>query len=205
MFKKWVFIFLILILVNGCSNSLEGPFKVTKVVDGDTLDLNNSQRVRFSGINTPETGECYYQEAKDKLTKMVLEKDVFLEKDKSNVGKYGRLLRYVYMDNKLINAFLVEEGYARVFDKYKEDTKKYKELKELESIAKANKAGLWSCTDSKNDCLYVGSKNSNTYHDPDCKFAKKIKPENLVCYKTDLEVEGLNPCKTCVNYSGLKP
>lgn len=191
-------IFLVLILINGCNNSLEGPFKVTKVVDGDTLDLNNSQRIRFSGINTPETGECYYQEAKDKLTELVLGKDVFLEKDKSNVGKYGRLLRYVYVDATLVNAYLIENGYAKAFDKYKEDTKRYEELKALENIAKSNKLGLWGCKDDKNDCLYVGSKNSDTYHDPSCKWAKKIKPENLICYKSESEVKGLKPCKTCL-------
>jgi len=199
MLKKLVLIFLILILLSGCKNdSLEGPFKVIKVVDGDTLDLNDSKRIRFSGINTPETGECYYQEAKDKLTELVLEKDVFLEKDISDTGKYGRLLRYVYIDDMMLNAFLVENGYARVFDKYKEDTKKYEELKQLESIAKINKLGLWSCEDNKEDCLYVGSKNSETYHKPDCKWAKKIKPENLICYKSESEVKDLKPCKTCL-------
>lgn len=199
MSKKVVFVLLILILICGCAkNELEGSFKVIKVVDGDTLDLNNSKRVRFSGINTPETGECFYQEAKDKLTGLVLGKDVFLEKDRSDTGKYGRLLRYVYVEDVFVNAFLVENGYARVFDKYKEDTKKYEELKELENIAKTNKLGLWSCEDNKEDCLYVGSKNSNTYHKPDCKFAKKIKPENLICYKSESEVKDLKPCNTCL-------
>ncbi len=128
---------------------------------------------------------------------MILEKDVFLEKDKTSIDKYGRQLRYVYIDNIMTNSFLVENGYARVFDRYENDTKKYEELKKLENIAKTNKLGLWDCEEKKNDCLYVGSKNSQTYHKPDCKWVKKIKPENLVCYKTDLEVKGLKPCSTC--------
>mgnify|MGYP000639802180 CR=1 FL=1 len=81
----------ILIFLTGCSLTgnvtLEGPFTVTNVVDGDTLDLNNGDRIRFSGINTPETGECYYQEAKDFLSSLVLNKNVFIEKDKSDEGK----------------------------------------------------------------------------------------------------------------------
>jgi micrococcal nuclease len=198
MIKK-LFILMLLLLLFGCgSNSLEGPFKVTKVIDGDTIKLNNSQTIRFSGINTPETGECYYQEAKDKLTEMILEKDVFLEKDKTNADKYGRQLRYVYIDNIMTNSFLVENGYARVFDRYENDTKKYEELKILEETAKSAMLGIWDCEKKKNDCLYVGSKTSKTYHKPDCKFAKKIKPENLVCYRTDLEIKGLNPCSTCL-------
>ncbi|MBM3199894.1 hypothetical protein FJZ53_03065 [Candidatus Woesearchaeota archaeon] len=198
--KREVLLLAILVLlILGCNNNaLEGPFKVTNVVDGDTLDLNNSKRVRLSGINTPETGECYYEEAKDKLTGLVLGKDVFLERDKTNIDKYGRTLRYIYSDGVLVNSVLVQEGFARVFDNYKQDTKKYEELKAMEETAKTNKLGIWSCEERKESCLYVGSKKSKTYHSPDCKWAKRIKPENLVCYKTESEVEQLTPCATCL-------
>lgn len=188
---------LILLLIAGCSEKLEGPYKVTRVIDGDTIELDNSEKIRFSGINTPETGECYYQEAKEKLEDTLLGKDVLLEKDRTLTDKYGRELRYVYVDDMMVNSMMVEEGYARVFDKYKEDTKKYEELKILEETAKSAMLGVWDCEEKKDDCLYVGSKNSKTYHKPDCKWAKKIKPENLVCYRTDLEVKGLTPCNTC--------
>ena len=112
--KMKYLILLTLLLISGCSITgstvlkLEGPYTVTKVVDGDTLDLNNGDRIRFSGINTPETGECYYQEAKDKLATLVLNKEVFLEKDKSDTGKYGRKLRYVYINNQSVNFILVQ-------------------------------------------------------------------------------------------------
>ena len=77
-----------LVLLCSCSitgqsvgNGFEGPYEVTYVVDGDTLDVNISERIRMSGINTPETGECYYQEAKDRLTELTLGKEVYLEPD----------------------------------------------------------------------------------------------------------------------------
>lgn len=195
---KYLFL-LILLLLSGCSITgnvisepkLEGPFLVIKVIDGDTLDLNNTLRVRFSGINTPETGECYYKEAKDKLTNLVLNKEVYTEMDKTDKDKYDRSLRYIYLNNTLINKFLVTYGYAKVYDKYKTDTKRYKELKKAEKNAISNNLGVWSCTDNKQDCLYVGSKNSNKYHTTACKFAKKILPENLVCYKSEEEVKDL--------------
>ena len=61
----------LLFLLSGCSSyAMEGPYTVTYVVDGDTLDVY--ERVRLSGINTPETDECYYQEAKDRLTELTL-------------------------------------------------------------------------------------------------------------------------------------
>lgn len=188
-----------LVLVSGCGvitggavkkGDLEGPFLVSNVVDGDTLDLNNSERVRLSGINTAETGECYYEEAKIKLRELVLGKEVFLERDKSDEGKYGRKLRYVYFGDAFVNGVLVEEGFAKVYDKYKADTKRYAQLKKLETKAKEKGLGVWSCIDLKEGCLFVGSKNSDKYHTPDCKYAKKIISENLVCYKSEEGLEG---------------
>ncbi len=202
--KKIILILIILILINGCNEITgssvkeivkEGPFNVTKVIDGDTIDAGNF-RIRLSGINTPETGECYYKEAKEKLEELVLDKEVFLEKDKTDIDKYGRKLRYVYVDELMINKILVEQGYAKVYDDYKDDTKRYDELKEAEK--NALNLGVWVCKDVKEECLYVGSKNSNKYHLPDCKWAKRIKPENLVCYHSEEEVKDLEKCKTCL-------
>src|SRR3989344_2355810 len=109
----------LLILIIGCTTGKavsdqivkEGPFKVINVVDGDTLDLNNSERVRLSGINTPETGECYYDEAKDELENLILNKEVYLEKDISDRDKYDRLLRYIYINDLLVNSYLIQNGY----------------------------------------------------------------------------------------------
>ena len=75
-----------------------------------------------------------------------------------------------------------------MYDKYKADTKRYGQLKELEKNAIRNKLGVWDCVDKKEECLFVGSKNSEKYHTPGCKYAKKIKIENLNCYKSLSEV-----------------
>lgn len=141
---------LLLLFVSGCisgkviKEKLEGPYNVTRVIDGDTIDINISERVRLSGINSAERGECYYREAKDKLIELVYGKDIFLEKDKSNRGKYGRLLRYVYVDGLDVNRYLVEYGYVKVNDKYKHDIKRYKELKEVEREAIESSLGIWN-------------------------------------------------------------
>ncbi|MFH1333382.1 MAG: thermonuclease family protein [archaeon] len=192
---------LIIVLISGCTTgniTKEGPYIVTKVVDGDTLDLDNGQRIRFSGINTPETGECYYQEAKDRLKELILNKEVYTERDKSDKGAYGRYLRYLYLDDMMINEEIVKEGYAKVYDKYKDDTKRYDQLKEAEAIAKSQNLGVWSCEDPKEGCAYVASKNSKVYYKPDCKYAKKIKPENLLCFKSKAEIpDGLTLSTSC--------
>ena len=173
----------------------EGPFIVQRVIDGDTLVLNTTEHVRLSGINAPEKGECYYKEAKDKLSELTLGKEIYLEKDISNKDKYGRLLRYVYINEVFVNELLVEEGFVKVYDKYENDTKKYSALKLEEDGAKEKFDGVWSCYNLLENCLYVGSKNSKLYHDPDCKYAKRIKAENRICYKSEEEVKGLNKSK----------
>lgn len=194
---KRVLLIIILVFISSCTTGnviyeepvLEGPFIATYVVDGDTLDIEE-ERVRLSGINTPETGECFYQEAKDKLIELTLNQTIYLEKDLSDKGKYGRLLRYVYTEQEvLINELLVEQGFAKVYDKYSYDTKRYEQLKQAEQIAKNQNLGVWSCIDPKAGCLYVGSKNSDKYYPPDCRYAKRIKPENLVCFKSEQEVK----------------
>lgn len=142
---------LAIILGSGCvsllssNEELEGPYKVARVIDGDTLVLNTTEHVRLSGINTPERGECYYKEAKDKLTELVFGKEVLLERDISNRDKYKRLLRYILVNNTTANFVLVKEGYAQVYDKYSYDTKYYLQLKEVEVFPKESKLGLWNC------------------------------------------------------------
>ncbi|MDP3728109.1 MAG: thermonuclease family protein [bacterium] len=195
---KKTIIMVLLLFFSSCSISQEfqGPYVVHEVIDGDTLDIDLG-RIRLSGINTPETGECYYEEAKKKLKEMTLYQEIFLEGDLTDYDKYGRMLRYIYTNTSFVNAEMVAGGYARVYDKYNESTKYYYELKELEKIAQENKLGIWSCTSLQEDCLYVASKNSNLYHKPECKWAKRIKAENLICFHSEEELEGYKAGSSC--------
>src|SRR3954462_11402726 len=73
--------------------------QVTRVIDGDTIDVEMSgvsYRVRYIGMNTPERDEACYQEAKDANAVLVSGKTVTLVKDTSETDVYGRLLRYIY-------------------------------------------------------------------------------------------------------------
>jgi micrococcal nuclease len=100
-------------------------FLVTKVIDGDTIALENGEKVRYLGINTPELHhpkkevECFAYQAYEKNKELVLGKKVFLQKDISEKDKYGRLLRYVFLDEKMstdegsfVNLYLVKNGFA---------------------------------------------------------------------------------------------
>jgi|GEM_PF-927493 len=101
--------------------------RVTRVIDGDTFELSNGEKVRMICIDTPEQGEEGYEEAKAYLESLVLNKIVRLEKDVSEKDKYNRLLRYVYTEDLFVNKELVEEGYAEVF-RYGEDVKRCGEI-----------------------------------------------------------------------------
>ncbi len=121
---------------------------VTKVVDGDTIKISTGQTVRLIGIDTPEITkiQCYGKEATEATTRLLLDKEITLEKDVSETDRYGRILRYVWLDDKLTNETLVREGFAHSY-RYKPDTK-YQEIFDIaEAKAREEKKGLWSaCT-----------------------------------------------------------
>ena len=80
---------------------------VTDVIDGDTIVINGSTRVRLIEVDAPEMGECYYSESKEALNSLVGGKYVRLEKDASGVDGFGRLLRYVFLLHLLNLLFLL--------------------------------------------------------------------------------------------------
>ncbi len=127
--------------------------KVTKVIDGDTIVLENGQTVRYIGIDAPETkGDCFAAESTNKNKELVLGKDVRLEKDVSETDRYKRLLRYVYVEGPstdsgqtslFVNDYLVRSGYAKVMT-YPPDVKYNDKFLESEKYARENNLGLWS-------------------------------------------------------------
>ncbi|MEI6886855.1 MAG: thermonuclease family protein [bacterium] len=103
-------------------------YTLNYVLDGDTIDVSQykkSYRVRYIGIDTPEidhplqgkVGQCYGNESKsfnEKLLKSA--KKLKLVRDKTDKDIYGRLLRYVYVDNIFVNEEIIKNGYAYVLN-----------------------------------------------------------------------------------------
>lgn len=122
---------------------------VKRVVDGDTIELEDGRVVRYIGIDTPETKhptkgvQCFGREASAFNTQLVTGKSILLEKDVSNVDRYGRLLRYVWLDGKLINWQLVAEGYAFA-SSYPPDIARQTDFTAAEKLARQNLLGLWA-------------------------------------------------------------
>ena len=115
---------------------------VVRVIDGDTIELQNGSRVRYLGIDTPETGEPYYSEATARNKQLVEGKVIYLQKGKRDRDEYDRLLRYVYIDGVFVNAELVAQGFATA---YIFDTDEWYSqiLVQLEQYAKMRERGLW--------------------------------------------------------------
>ncbi len=151
--------------IGGPDNPLASPVsnleeknmvQVTKVVDGDTIEVmieGREESVRLIGIDTPETVDprrpmgCFGKEASNQAKAMLTGKQVILIKDVSERDKYDRLLRYVYVpmeNNQLLfmNDYLVREGFAQVLT-YPPDIKFNEQFLEAEKSAREGKKGLW--------------------------------------------------------------
>ena len=129
-------------------SSQQKDIRVRRVIDGDTIELENGAKVRYIGINTPESVDprrpmqCFGQEAKEENKKLVLGKIVKLEKDITETDKYGRLLRYVYVNSLFINDYLVKNGFAQV-STFPPDVKYQDQFRESQNEARTKDLGLW--------------------------------------------------------------
>jgi micrococcal nuclease len=137
--------------------------KVVYVADGDSFELASGQRVRLLGVNSPESGRCMYNEAKQRLTNLLMHRTVRL-KD-TNMDTYGRTLANVILDSTvpewltymkqrfidhkvnpgiaMINRVMIEEGYGR----FNGSTSPYETiLSQAQQRAKSQRLGIWSST-----------------------------------------------------------
>lgn len=140
--------------VLGTQDSKTQTFQVTKVIDGDTIDvIDNGQetRVRLIGVNTPETSdprrpiECFGEEAKQFLTDTLTNQVVTIEADptQSNRDQYDRLLRYVFVGDQNINLQLIKEGYGYEYT-YDQPYQYQVQFKQAQIEAQKNAKGLWN-------------------------------------------------------------
>ncbi|OGF26480.1 hypothetical protein A2242_03585 [Candidatus Falkowbacteria bacterium RIFOXYA2_FULL_47_9] len=130
-------------------------FIVTRVVDGDTIDVSidgQVERVRLIGINTPETVdprkpvECFGKEAGDKMKELLVGKKVSLAADETQSDKDidGRLLRYVWREDGLfVNKEMVKQGYAYEYT-HKTPYQYQSDFKLMQRYAQAVALGFWA-------------------------------------------------------------
>ena len=138
--KLSLYVFLVLMFCNiSFADSL-------RVVDGDTIVLNG-EKIRFSGIDTPELKQTCLKEdqevgcgvtAKKLLAKKI--SNATIECISEGKDTYKRTLAECFVNGESLSKFLVQNGYAFAYRKY--STKFIKD----EEFAKANKLGMWAMT-----------------------------------------------------------
>jgi micrococcal nuclease len=123
--------------------------RVKAVFDGDTFLLDNGEKVRLLGINTPEVdspkrmGEAGGEEARSWLQRRLTGRAVRIEQDKELRDKYGRMLAHVFTENREhINLALVEAGLAFV-DIHPPNLKFAEALTRAQNRAELAKRGIW--------------------------------------------------------------
>ncbi len=125
------------------------PAQVTHVIDGDTIRVlieGEEYRLRYIGIDSPEVVEpveCLGAEAGDRNRELLEGQAIGLEKDVSETDAFGRLLRYVWVEGRMVNAELVKDGYA-LAKVYPPDVKYSDLLAGIQAEAREAGRGLWS-------------------------------------------------------------
>lgn len=216
--------FLCIIVLAGAA-APASALTATRVVDGDTLVLDNGEKVRLIGVDTPETKhplkqvEYFGAEAYDFTRGQIEGAEVRIEYDWEKRDKYGRLLAYVYRkkDDFFLNAEIIKQGFgfAYTYSPFKH----LAEFRDYEKKAREGGIGLWKAAphrpapaaaappiaarggglEEAPRVEYVGSLKSRRYHDPSCPWVKRIKAPNLIAFDGagDASNHHYIPCALC--------
>ena len=179
----------------------------THVVDGDTIYLDNGEKVRFVGVNTPERGVEGYITSKNFVQKLCLNKKVGIDIDDSkHSDRYGRTLGVVIVGGKNVNEMLLKEGLAEImymppsefypYDWANSDTHVSESHSSSSSSSHPTSSESTSSSDSAN---YVGNANSGKFHEAGCTSVSKMSEGNKVFFSSrdDAINQGYQPCKRC--------
>ncbi len=203
--------------------------EVVRVIDGDTIEINDGNVVRLLGIDSPEQGDCYYSEAKQALNELVLGRNIELEKDIFGTDRFGRLLRYVFLvegdftNDVFVNDYLLEQGFANTLFMSKRG--RYNNIlihSRNEAVTRGR--GMWGAceqglkektsTFETNDpppnpeCVIKGNISEHgygkTYFLPGCPNYKRVKVDlekgdRYFCTEEEAEVAGFKRAEGC-NY-----
>lgn len=139
------------------SGSTCGPTRATvaRVIDGDTIELTDGSRVRYLLVDTPESTseqECFGAEAKAFNESLVAGTQVSLTYDVECRDRFDRLLAYVSVDGREVNALLLERGYACVLYIPPNGSDRVTAYTDLADAAAAAGAGLWGACAEELPC-----------------------------------------------------
>lgn len=179
----------------------------TKVVDGDTIYLDNGKKIRFVGVNTPERGVEGYITSKNFVQKLCLNKKVGIDIDDSKgTDRYGRTLAVVIVDGKNVNEMLLKEGLAEImymppseFNPFDWGTSSTHVDTIHSSSSTSPTHTSTKYTSSSDSAKYIGNANSGKFHNSGCKAIRKMSEHNKIFFssRNDAVNQGYTPCKIC--------
>ena len=117
--------------------------KVKRVIDGDTIELEDGTRIRYLLIDAPETDTCFGSESTLYNQELVDGRQVGLGYDVECTDDYGRTLAYVTVQSREVNTLMVERGFACSFYVPPNGKSRRTEFDGLEAKAKAELKGMW--------------------------------------------------------------
>lgn len=151
-------------------------YLVTRVIDGDTIKIENNISVRLIGLDAPEAGECFHDESTQALAQFLQGASVYLEQEISGVDAFGRLLRYAFLpsasdrdNNLLVNDYAVRQGWAQAADS-PPDNRYHDLLISAQEEAIRNNRGLWSKCDYEDQ---LSERREQSDPPPDSSFVVK--------------------------------
>lgn len=189
----------------------QNRFRVKKVVDGDTIDLEDGRVVRYIGIDTPEKGMPYYSEAVAANKRMVEGKEIELELDvyekEASTQWKPRTLGYIFVEEAgkriFVNKFLLENGCAWYYKQtdnpcLKHDVE-FRAAYEASLTARNGGWNLWLKEDAV-DGKYYATKSGRPFHrSKNCGSLANSNPRNLIEFenKFDAFKSFHKPCREC--------
>lgn len=140
-------------LLQSSTQPVRSKYRVVRIIDGDTVVLENNERVRLLGVNAPEIENRYHPEepggldAKKWLQAKLQGRSVYLEHDRQTYDHYKRTLAHLYLpDGEHINLSLVEKGLAMV-SLLPPNLLHAETLLKAQQQAEVRKLGIWSIKD----------------------------------------------------------
>ncbi|MBU1200747.1 thermonuclease family protein [Patescibacteria group bacterium] len=183
-------------------------YQAGRVIDGDTFDTKNGQRIRLAGLDAPEIGFCGADEAKKELEKLIKNKPLYIKVIYVDMGR--RLISYVYTPKGLITTQLLKTGWARVV---MGNNVEKQALIAASEYAKKNNLGIYSpkClskTPEKPGCTIKGNvrkeRDTKIYSMPGCSayeqiFVQKDNGDQWFCTEAEAKKAGFKRAGNCTN------
>jgi len=202
--RNFLLILVFLLFIFYSASSFQDKNVCHRVIDGDTIELDNGEHVRLIGIDAPEldarqqTERASARQARDALRSLIEGQVVRLEYEDKKRDSFGRLLAYVYTQNNvLVNSYLLDHGLVKLDRKYVFHL--YRQFEDAESIAQKQKRGLWGARAFENRKKESGIRvfvtaSGKKYHMAKCRYLNDSKKEISL---EDACSRGYSPCSFC--------